>query len=184
MTVLEFAVILLMTGYAVYKQTRRHELHASRRFTVAIVYAMVAACVGGFALPHTFGQAGFLGAGIGMSLIVGLLRGHYSRLWLERGHAVAQGTALTVTLFLLLIAGKFALGTVAYFGHVTTTGGFGEILLLVAIMIAIQAQIVHIRARRLEEAAATRLSCDTAPLEAIDLPAASATDLPVGQRTV
>jgi len=41
-------------------------------------------------------------------------------------------------LFLLIVVGKFALGTAAYFAGVSDDGGFGEILL----MIAFQAQII------------------------------------------
>jgi hypothetical protein len=58
-----------------------------------------------------------------------------------------QGTALTVGLFLGMIAVKFGLGTYAYFAHISSNGGFGEVLVMIAVMVAIQAELVRRRAR-------------------------------------
>jgi len=54
----------------------------------------------------------------------------------------SQGTALTISLFLGLVAAKFAIGTAAYFLHISDDGGFGEVLIMIAIMVAFQAQII------------------------------------------
>jgi hypothetical protein len=64
-----------------------------------------------------------------------------------------QGNAVTVGLFLGLVATKFALGTLAYFWHIDDGAGFGEVLLMIAIMIAVQAQIIHRRALALQPTA-------------------------------
>jgi hypothetical protein len=71
------------------------------------------------------------------------------RVWRQDGVVYAQGTVLTISLFLALILFKVGLGTLAYFLKVTDDGGFGEVLLLIAVMVAFQAQIVWGRARAL-----------------------------------
>jgi hypothetical protein len=147
----ELILILTMTGYAVYQQTRRHELHQKTRFKLAIIYGLVGLAVGGFNLPHTPLSITFLGISIALSVVVGLIRGRYTRIWREGSTLFSQGTTLTVTLFLLLIASKIALGTIAYFLHASDDGGFGEIMIMIALMVAVQAELIWRRAKRLPE---------------------------------
>jgi len=145
----ELLIILAMTGYAVYQQTRRHELNGAKRFKLAIIYIVVGLCVGGMHLPNSPLAVLFLGLSIALSLVVGLVRGRLTTLWVEDGRMYSQGTALTVGLFLGMIAVKFGLGTIAYFAHVNESGGIGEILLMVGVMVAVQAQMIWNRAQRL-----------------------------------
>ena len=67
---------------------------------------------------------------------------------------VTQGTALTIGLFLGLVVVKFALGIFAYFTGIGDGGGFGEVLFMIAIMVALQAQIMWRRAQVLLPASA------------------------------
>lgn len=62
---------------------------------------------------------------------------------------VRKRNALTSCLLIALIGAKFALGTVAYLDHIADRAGFGEIMVMIAIMIAVQAEIVHRRAQTL-----------------------------------
>jgi hypothetical protein len=61
----------------------------------------------------------------------------------------SQGTALTVGLFLGMVVAKFGLGTYAYFAHISDDGGFGEVLIMIAVMVAFQAELMWRRARPL-----------------------------------
>jgi hypothetical protein len=54
---------------------------------------------------------------------------------------------LTIGLFVGLVAVKFGLGAVAYVAGLSDDGGFGEILLMIALMVAVQAEIIWRRAR-------------------------------------
>ena len=93
------------------------------------------------------------------SLAVGLARGRLTRVWADtKGHVFSQGTAVTVALFLGLVAVKFGLGVLAWFAHINDGAGFGEVLIMIAIMIAVQAQIVHRRAETLTRAASRRVT--------------------------
>lgn len=53
-----------------------------------------------------------------------------------------QGTAVTIGLFLVLVTVKFALGALAYSLDVSDDGGVGEIIVMIAVMIALQADIM------------------------------------------
>jgi surface polysaccharide O-acyltransferase-like enzyme len=145
----ELVLILALVGYAVYRQTRKHELAGKSRFKLAIIYGIVGLAVGGLALPHGSLALLLFAASIALSLVVGFVRGRYTRIWREGDRLYAQGTTFTVTLFLLMVAAKFGLGTVAYFAHVSADGGLGEILLMIAVMVAVQAEYVWRRAQAL-----------------------------------
>ena len=149
MTPVDLLIILAMVGYAVYKQTQRSAIVGSIRFKLAFIYAGIGLIVGGFAVPHNLIEVAFLGFGIALSLVVGIARGRLTKVWREGDAVYSQGTPLTIGLFLGMIAIKFALGAVAYFVHVADGGGMGEVLVLIAVMVAVQAQIVWTRAAAL-----------------------------------
>ena len=151
MSVIEIVVLLALTAYAIVRQTRRHEVVGSSRFTLAVIYAVVGVAVGGFSRPDSVAEVLLFLAGLALSVIVGLARGHLTRVWRDGdGRVYAQGTPTTIALFVGLVAAKFALGTVAYVLHVSDDGGFGEILLMIGVMVAFQAELVWRRARALD----------------------------------
>jgi hypothetical protein len=155
MSPFEIVILLAMTGYAVYRQTQRHEVVGARRFRLAIIYGVVGLVVGGLHAPDTVGETLLLVASIGLSVAVGLARGRLTRLWPEDGRVYAQGTAVTIGLFVGMVVVKFAMGTAAYFLDISDDGGFGEVLLMIAVMVAFQAELVWRRARALGARATT-----------------------------
>lgn len=160
MSVHELIIVIAMVGYAVYKQTQRHEIVGDTRFKLAVIYGVIGLLVGGYHLPASSLEWVFLVASLALSVVIGLIRGRYTRVWAEGGRVWGQGTAFTVSIFLAMVVAKFALGTVAYFNGVSDSGGLGEILLMIAIMVAFQAQLVW---RRAEPLGARRSSHDPAP---------------------
>lgn len=147
MSPLEIVAILALTGWAVYKQTVVSEVTTTAaRFTMAGIYAVVGLAIGGFDTPSGWAGWAMIVTGLALSFVIGLVRGRYTRMWTADGRIWRQGTALTVGLFLGLIATKFALGTLAYLLHIDDGAGFGEVLLMIAIMIAVQAEIIRRRA--------------------------------------
>lgn len=144
----QILIIIALTVYAIYKQSVRHEVVGKTRFKLALIYGIVGLMVGGFYMPPSLTSWAILLGGMLLSIVVGLARGRLSRVWAEAdGKVYSQGTPLTIGLFLLLIGAKFAIGAWQYMTHQPNEhGGFGEVLILIGLMVAMQAQIIWQRA--------------------------------------
>jgi hypothetical protein len=161
MSATEILAILALVAWSIYRQTRKSEVTAKDRFKMAIIYAIVGVCVGGFDRPSGLAGYGMIAIGLALSLAVGLARGRLTRVWADaQGRVFSQGTAVTVGLFLGLVAVKFGLGVLAWFAHINDGAGFGEVLIMIAIMIAVQAQIVYRRAEALTQAGRRQQAAD------------------------
>ncbi|WP_313080121.1 hypothetical protein [Atlantibacter sp.] len=148
MTATQILLLIALTCWSVYKQTIRTEVNGKGRFKMAKIYGIVGLVVGGFYLPTDAIAWATVVLSVGASALVGVMRGNLTRLTVEEGKVFSQGSALTIGLFLGLVAFKFLLGTWLYFNHPQPHNGFGEILVLIAIMVAVQAQIVWLRAQK------------------------------------
>ena len=149
MSPVEIVLILVLVGYAIFRQTQRHEVVREHRFKLAIIYGAVGLLTGALQFPHRAAELAVIGASLLLSAAVGLARGRLTPVWVEDGRVHAQGNAMTVGLFLGMVAVKFALGTWAWFQGYTDTGNFGIILLMIGIMVAFQAEIIWRRGRAL-----------------------------------
>ncbi len=155
MSPLSIAALIALCGYAIYRQSIRHEVTGHNRFKLAIIYAVAGIVIGGFSRPSSAAEVGLLVLSLVLSLVVGLARGRLTRLWVADGKVYSQGTALTIGLFIALVVAKFGMGTWAYFAHVSDDGGFGEILVMIAVMVAVQAELIWRRVQTLPGVAAT-----------------------------
>ncbi|MET1007438.1 MAG: hypothetical protein ABWX96_17945 [Propionibacteriaceae bacterium] len=151
MSPFDLVILLALVGWAIYKQTRVAEVSSGpARFTMAGIYVVLGLVLGGFAIPKGALGIALIVSGLVLSLVVGILRGRWTRVWVDiDGRVLRQGTRVTVALFVGLIATKFALGTLAYFWHVDDGAGLGEVLVMIAVMIAVQAELVSRRAAEL-----------------------------------
>ena len=167
MSPLDLAILLALVCWAIYKQTRVAEVSSGPgRFTMAGIYVLLGLVLGGFELPKDALGVALIVLGLALSLVVGIFRGRLTRVWVEAdGRVLRQGTRVTVALFVGLIATKFALGTLAYFLHINDGAGLGEVLVMIAVMIAVQAELVSRRA------AALRTSAAPSPVEPLAAPA-------------
>jgi hypothetical protein len=156
MSLPEILILLAMTAYAVHRQSVRHAVVGRTRFKLALIYAGVGLAVGGVHLPPD-GRAWLaLGIGLTASVLVGVARGWLTQIELSPdGQVFSRGTPVTIGLFLLLVGSKYAWGTWEYLHHAHPHGGFGEVLLQIAAMAALQAQIVWKRAQTLRAARPT-----------------------------
>jgi hypothetical protein len=161
-----YVLILAMVAYAIVRQSRRHEVVGSTRYKLALIYAGIGLVVGGFNLPRTPWSIAFFGISLLLSVVVGVVRGRLTRVWRDPadGRVWTQGTALTIGLFVGLIVAKFVLGAIAYLRDISDDGGVGEVLLMIAVMVALQAEIVWRRARVL---GARRTPRDDLPVRAV-----------------
>jgi hypothetical protein len=155
MTPVQILILAALCVFAVYRQSRRSEVIGASRFKLALIYAAVGVVAGGFHAPSDASSWALLLGSFALSAVVGVARGKLTRAWVtEDGKAFSQGTALTIGLFIALVGSKFALGAVEYVGHASTTGGgFGEVMLVIALMVALQSEIVW---RRVKAASGVR----------------------------
>jgi hypothetical protein len=150
MTTYDIIAILALTGYAVYRQTRVNQVRGAGRFKLALIYGIVGICVGGFNWPSGAAGIGLVLISLALSAVVGLWRGKLTRMWVgDDGQIMTQGTVVTVGLFLGMIVVKFGIGAWASIAHIDNGEGFGEVLVMIAIMVAIQAELVWRRAQKL-----------------------------------
>lgn len=150
MSPLEIAVLLGLVGYAIYRESIRRQVTGRARFQLAFIYAAVGVGAGGFTRPGSTAEVILLAVSLLLSAVVGLARGRLIHLWrASDGTIWRQGTAASISLFLALFAVKFAMGAIAYEAGWSDDGGFGEVLVLIAVMVAFQAEIVWRRAHAL-----------------------------------
>ena len=151
MNTAELIAIVAIVAFSVYRQSRLTQVTGHGRFKLPIVYGIVGICLG-VSIVHTPLSLGLLAVGLVAGLVVGVLRGRLTRVWREAdGRIYSRGTVMTVALFLGLIAFKFALGTVAYLTHAQYERGIGTVLVMIAVMLAMQAEIVWRRAQALPD---------------------------------
>ncbi|WP_312774986.1 hypothetical protein [Atlantibacter hermannii] len=148
MTTTQILMLIALTAWSVYKQTIRSEVRELGRFKMAKIYAIVGLIIGGFYLPTDAIAWATVVLSVGASAVTGVMRGNLTRLTVSDGKIYSQGNALTIGLFLGLVAFKCVLGTWLYFNHPQPHNGFGEIIVLIAIMVAVQAQIVWLRTQK------------------------------------
>ncbi len=150
MSPIEIIAPIALAAFAVYRQTTVSEVSGRGRFSLAIIYAGIGLVIGGWVLPHTALAIGLLVLTIALGAVIGVARGYKTRIWRsEDGRVLQKGSALTIALFFGLVLAKFGIGTFEYLTHMRDTAGFGEILVMIAVMVAVQSQIIWIRARRL-----------------------------------
>lgn len=155
MTSLDLIAIVALVGYAIYRQTRTNHITGRARFTLAIIYTAVGLLLG-VHVAHTPAAYGLLAVGLVASLVVGFVRGRLTRMWRDdRGEIYTRGTALTIGLFLGLVAFKFVLGAVAYLTHTPYESGIGSVLVMVGVMLAVQAELIWRRAQAMPVATVT-----------------------------
>ena len=160
----ELILILALVGYSLWKQTQKNEVVGNRRFKLAIIYAVIGILVGGFRPPDGFWPILVLLVSLGLSFVVGWLRGKYAKLWVENGRVYSQGTPLTIGLFLALILSKFVIGFVVVYRNVNDDAGMGEIMVMIAIMIAFYAQVLWRRAEPMGARQSTSMGEPAHPL--------------------
>jgi hypothetical protein len=152
MSVTELIAIIAVVGYALYRQTRTVVVSGPGRFKLAIIYAAIGVLCG-VHMPSDAAALAFLLVGLVVSAADGLLRGRLTRVWRDfDGRVYSRGTPVTIGLVLGLVLIKFALGTIAYFVHVPYDFGAGEVLITIALMVAVQSEVIWRRGRALADA--------------------------------
>lgn len=84
MTPVQILIILVLTLFALYRQSASHEVPLGpARFKWAWVYGMVGLVVGGTYMPATMTSWLVLGSGVVFSIVIGVLQGRLIEIWRE-----------------------------------------------------------------------------------------------------
>jgi hypothetical protein len=151
----EITALIALSAYPVYKESRVSQVEGQSRFNIAIIYTVVAVTVGGFTLPTSTPAVLVLAFSLLPSVSVGFVRGCLTRVWMATdGTVLSKGTILTVGLFVTMVVVTFTLGAYADIRGIRANIGFGGILLMIAAMVAAQAETTHARATKLRQAVA------------------------------
>lgn len=149
MTILENVILVLMVGYSIYRQVQLHEVVGDSRFKLAIIYGVIGLIVGSYQLPFNSWEIIATVISLSLGIIVGLLRGKYCHVWADQGRVYTKGTVFTLSLFIGLLVVKIGMGTISYINGSSNSGTFGDILVMIALMIAFQSEVVWRRAKPL-----------------------------------
>jgi hypothetical protein len=147
----EIVIVAALVTYAVYKQTKVAVVGSGARFRLAAIY-LLAGVVVGLRLPHDLVAVALLAASLIISVAVGCARGAFTRVWVgPDGRIRSRGSLVTIGLFLALIASKFVIGAIADRLGIHEAS-LGEVLVMISVSIAVQAQLVWRRAQLLGRA--------------------------------
>ena len=160
MSLPQLLLIVALVGFAIYKQTQTSEVTPFGGLKMAGIYGIVGVAAGLWSLsagtleePSSALGWTLAAAGVLLSAVIGTLRGLRTRLWLdESGRVMSRGGVLTVGLFVALLVIKIGIGVLAYMYGINDGSSFPQVMVIVAIMIAVQSVIVRRRADALRAA--------------------------------
>jgi hypothetical protein len=142
MTVL--LILLVLVPWSIYRQMQVNEVNQSGLIKLPLIFAAIGVLGFGLGSIPTDGPAvGYLALSVAISVGLGIWRGVIIPIWTSAdGKVVSQGNRATLSLWILLLASKIAMGTVA-----SITGWFpgehaGEIFLFIAVSFAAQNLVV------------------------------------------
>ena len=162
MSLPQLLLIAALVGFAIYKQTQTSEVTRSGAFTMAAIYGVVGIgaglwnlSTGTLEVPSGALGWGIAALGVVLSVVIGTARGLRTRMWVDgNGRIMSRGSVLTVGLFVALLVIKIGVGVIAYLNGIHDGSGFPQVMIIVAIMIAVQGLILNRRAGALRAAVA------------------------------
>ena len=146
-----FVVLALLLPWSVWRQMHAHEITRRGLTKLPVIFA----AIGLFGLqrgdiPSSAAAAAAMSVSLALSVGLGVVRGALIPIWRDaRGRCLSRGNRLTIALWVALVGGKFALGTVS-----SVTGWFpqtsaGEVFLFLGISFAAQNLVIARRVTRL-----------------------------------
>jgi hypothetical protein len=139
-----FLVLAVLLPWSLWRQMHEHRITREGLVKLPLIFA----AIGLLSLtredvPTDAAAALYVLVSLGLSVGLGIWRGAVIPVWQgDDGSWTSKGNALTITLWIALIAAKFATGTVADLTGWFPVTGAGEVFLFLAISFAVQNLIV------------------------------------------
>ena len=139
-----FLVLAILLPWSLHRQMHEHRITRDGLIKLPIIFAAIGALsVTSQDIPTDAAAAGYVALSLALSLALGVWRGAVIPAWRSaEGEWMSKGNPLTITLWIVLIAAKFVMGTIA-----SITGWFpasttGEVFLFLGLSFAAQNLVV------------------------------------------
>ena len=139
-----FLVLAVLLPWSLYRQMHAHRITREGLTKLPVIFAAVGLL--GLTtqdIPNDAAAAGYIALSLALSVSLGVWRGFVIPTWRDaEGEWMSKGNRLTITLWMVLIAAKFAMGTVASITGWFPVSSTGEVFLFLGLSFAAQNYIV------------------------------------------
>lgn len=139
-----YVVLAVLLPWWLSRQRRQRAITPQRLIRMPLIFAGIGVLgLGNQDIPTDTAAAGYVAFSLTLSLLFGVWRGSLLPVWqTSAGKWMSQGNRLTVTLWVVLIAIKFVMATVASAAGWFPATGSGEVFLFFGISFAAQNVVV------------------------------------------
>ena len=108
-------VLLVLLPWSIWRQMHAHQVTREGLIKLPLIFAAIGiAGLGTKAIPTGDAAIGYFAFSLALSVFFGVWRGRKIDIWRdEDGNPISKGNRTTITLWVVLLASKFGLGTVA-----------------------------------------------------------------------
>ena len=136
-------VLLVLLPWSIRRQMQPHEVTQQGLVKLPLIFGAIGLLgLGTRGIPGGADAVAYLALSAVVSIGFGIWRGAKLRVWREDDRFIAQGTRLTLTLWVALIVVKIAMGTAASALDIFPGEHTGEIFLFLAVSFAAQDVVV------------------------------------------
>ena len=139
-----FLVLAILLPWSLWRQMHAHAVTRGSLKKLPLMFGIVGVC--GLTtqdIPTDVAAAAYVVLSLSLSVALGVWRGAVIPVWQTAdGTWMSQGNRLTITLWILLIGAKFAMGTVASITGWFPATGTGEVFLFLGLSFAAQNLVV------------------------------------------
>ncbi len=139
-----FIVLAILLPWSLYRQMHEHPVTREGLIKLPLIFAAIG-LLGWTAQdnPTDAAAAGYMALSLGLSVGLGIWRGAVIPTWRNAaGDWMSKGNRLTITLWIVLIAAKFVMGTIASITGWFPASGTSEVFLFLGISFAAQNLVV------------------------------------------
>ena len=142
-----FIVLAVLLPWSLWRQMHAHAISREGLIKLPLIFA----AIGAFSLtqqdvPSDAAAVAYVATSLGLSVALGIWRGAVIPTWLTAdGTWMSKGNRLTISLWILLIGAKFAMGAVAGITGWFPASSSGEVFLFLGISFAAQNLVVASR---------------------------------------
>ncbi len=137
-------ILAVLLPWSLWRQMHEHAITREGLIKLPIIFAAVGLLsIQHDELPTRAAALAYLALSLTLSVTLGAWRGAVIPAWQDAaGTWISKGNKLTITLWIVLIAAKFAMGTVADLTGWFPMTGVGEVFLFLGLSFAVQNLIV------------------------------------------